>query len=360
MLSAISFSDGWTSALLLWDLAIYQFEYGEYDLSLKTINSAFSKYEQESLKDYKFEQEKAFLHNMKGVVYYKQKRLLWALNEYFEALKFFEDSNDSFDGLIVQGIYSNMALLYTSSEQYYEASFLFQKIDECKNNSPSYGYLDNIWLNRAMTFYKMGKPDKALAFSSGRRFHPEYLKSLFENGMMYHTFITSTNLYLDIFISSPQEYKGESGVEVSSPIEISTLSTRSAYGIVTKLNQLTQIEYSIELPRSEPDPFISEETDTWLTRDVLTIIAITSGLSFLIIMLFIALLFRGPYTPFNQFVFRVILALAASGFGASLPGFFELDLPVLEKGLVHAGGALGLFILVYLINPPRFKEKRNK
>ncbi len=46
------------------------------------------------------------------------------------------------------------------------------------------------------------------------------------------------------------------------------------------------------------------------------------------------------------FVFRLILALGAAGIGSILPGFINID-----SGVAKAGGALGLFALVYLLNP---------
>ena len=58
-------------------------------------------------------------------------------------------------------------------------------------------------------------------------------------------------------------------------------------------------------------------------------------------------------TPFQYWVFRVILALAAAGIGGALPGFITVKLPLLVKGVLHAGGALALFAIIYLVNPPR-------
>ena len=46
-------------------------------------------------------------------------------------------------------------------------------------------------------------------------------------------------------------------------------------------------------------------------------------------------------------VFRVTTALAAAGVGALLPGFIEVN----YQTWLRAGGAFGLFVLVYLVNP---------
>lgn len=80
-------------------------------------------------------------------------------------------------------------------------------------------------------------------------------------------------------------------------------------------------------------------------------VAIASGLILVLVMLGVALLVKRP-TAFQAFVFRVVTALAAAGFGAAIPGFMRLRLPLWRRGALHAGGALGLFVLVYMVNPP--------
>ncbi len=80
-------------------------------------------------------------------------------------------------------------------------------------------------------------------------------------------------------------------------------------------------------------------------------VSVFSGLSFLAIMLVIAFFIPEP-TIFQIFVFRVVLAIAAAAFGATIPGFLEIKLPLWGKGLISAGGALGLFVLIYQVNPP--------
>ena len=53
-------------------------------------------------------------------------------------------------------------------------------------------------------------------------------------------------------------------------------------------------------------------------------------------------------SSFQMFVFRILAALGAAGIGASLPGFIGFKTPA-----VTAGGAVALFVLIYLVNPPR-------
>lgn len=71
------------------------------------------------------------------------------------------------------------------------------------------------------------------------------------------------------------------------------------------------------------------------------------GIVFVIVMFIIAIFFPHP-SDFQIFVFRVILALAAAGVGAIIPGFILVKF----SNYVRAGGALALFVLIYLFNPP--------
>jgi Protein of unknown function (DUF4019) len=65
------------------------------------------------------------------------------------------------------------------------------------------------------------------------------------------------------------------------------------------------------------------------------------GVVFLTTILTTAL-FKPDPTPYQYTVFRIILALAAAGIGAILPGFFEI-----KNKIISAGGALALFLVVF-------------
>jgi hypothetical protein len=80
-------------------------------------------------------------------------------------------------------------------------------------------------------------------------------------------------------------------------------------------------------------------------------VSVLSGIVLIGVLLAIALVIENP-TVFQFWVFRTTMALAAGGLGAAIPGFMRIDLPLWKKGAIHAGGALGLFIVTYLINPP--------
>ena len=84
-----------------------------------------------------------------------------------------------------------------------------------------------------------------------------------------------------------------------------------------------------------------------LTKGVQQILAYIFGVVFLITIIVIA--FRVPEpTSFQYVVFRVTLALAAAGVVAMIPGFINVQVST----LVRAGGAVAVFVIVYLIHPP--------
>jgi hypothetical protein len=78
------------------------------------------------------------------------------------------------------------------------------------------------------------------------------------------------------------------------------------------------------------------------------ILAFTFGVVFVVVMLYIALYVPNP-TETQWFIFRVVLALAAAGVGAVLPGLLNVE----AGPYVRAGGALALFVIVYWFNPPK-------
>jgi hypothetical protein len=66
-------------------------------------------------------------------------------------------------------------------------------------------------------------------------------------------------------------------------------------------------------------------------------------------LLVLAVVFPEP-TPFQYQVFRIVLTLACAGVAAVIPGFLALRNDTAGL-LLRAGGALAVFVLVYLQNP---------
>jgi hypothetical protein len=76
------------------------------------------------------------------------------------------------------------------------------------------------------------------------------------------------------------------------------------------------------------------------------IAAFAFGIVFVIVLLVLAVLHPNP-TPFQYTVFRIVLALAAGGVAAMIPGFLTLTVST----LLRAGGALAVFAIVYFYSP---------
>jgi hypothetical protein len=57
----------------------------------------------------------------------------------------------------------------------------------------------------------------------------------------------------------------------------------------------------------------------------------------------------------QQFYLRIIIGLAAAGIAALIPGFFEIELNWL-RNTIRAGGAIGIFLLIYGFNPPVIEQ----
>lgn len=76
--------------------------------------------------------------------------------------------------------------------------------------------------------------------------------------------------------------------------------------------------------------------------------AVGSGIVFLIILLALAIAIPNP-TPFQYTVFRIVLALAAAAFAATIPGFLEVTV----SGIARATGAIAVFLIVFFFSPAR-------
>jgi hypothetical protein len=59
-------------------------------------------------------------------------------------------------------------------------------------------------------------------------------------------------------------------------------------------------------------------------------------------------------------VFRIILALAAAGIAGVIPGLIQLKMQSNSILLINAGGALAVFVLIYLFAPADLNSTRTK
>lgn len=76
------------------------------------------------------------------------------------------------------------------------------------------------------------------------------------------------------------------------------------------------------------------------------ILAFGFGVTFFVALLVLAILFPEP-TAFQYAVFRIILAIAAAGVAAVIPGILNVH----TSFGVRAGGALAVFVIVYFFSP---------
>lgn len=85
-----------------------------------------------------------------------------------------------------------------------------------------------------------------------------------------------------------------------------------------------------------------------LTIDKL--LAFVFGIVFILALLVIAIVMDSP-SGSQQATFRVILALAAGGIGAVIPGLLDVKMDSGKHFSLRAAGALALFVIVFWFNP---------
>ena len=79
------------------------------------------------------------------------------------------------------------------------------------------------------------------------------------------------------------------------------------------------------------------------------------GVAFIVVLILLAIYFPDP-TQFQYEIFRVVLALAAAGFAAILPGAISTKLP----WGIGAVGSLAVFSIVYFFSPAQLlSEQKN-
>ncbi len=86
------------------------------------------------------------------------------------------------------------------------------------------------------------------------------------------------------------------------------------------------------------------------------LLAFIFGLYFVGILLVLAVWFPKP-TAFQYTLFRITLALAAAGVAGVIPGMIRLKFQPNTMLLIHAGGALAVFVIVYFIAPAALRSE---
>ncbi len=88
------------------------------------------------------------------------------------------------------------------------------------------------------------------------------------------------------------------------------------------------------------------------------LLAFFFGLCFVAALLVLAVWFPQP-TTFQYTVFRIVLALAAAGVAGVIPGMIRLKAQPGTALLIHAGGALAVFVMVYLPAPAALPQDQS-
>ena len=103
---------------------------------------------------------------------------------------------------------------------------------------------------------------------------------------------------------------------------------------------VASLKNNIRTNLSRPDE------DRGLAHRTQQLLAFTFGVVFVLALLLLAFLIKEP-TPFQYTTFRVVLALAAAGVAAMIPGFIHVSV----ADWLRAGGALAVFVVVFFNNP---------
>jgi hypothetical protein len=97
------------------------------------------------------------------------------------------------------------------------------------------------------------------------------------------------------------------------------------------------------MARVERKPETSHSFDRWAV--------FVFGVVFVSVLLTLVVAIRDP-SPAQLVVFRTVLALAAAGVAAFIPGLLNVELP-----WIRAGGALAVLVLVYSYSPAELAVK---
>jgi len=257
---ALALSDSFMAALLLIKKGIFQYYYSYYDGCLVSLNSALSRFDEISSEEVTFPEYIASIHNMKGIIHYKQKKFQRALEEYNQAIFNLEPSNEVIDLLFLQGVYSNKGLLYTSTGQFQEALNLYSKVDtiaKLHRMERMGGSLQSIWTNPSLTLYRMGKKEEAFNGASGHQIPYEGIKFLFSENKIYLAFRGATEFFATYFLSSPVDFQ-DPKIKGKRPIELSSTVYLDNTAITTMLDDLILPDKLVLLPPSDGSLIVSK------------------------------------------------------------------------------------------------------
>lgn len=85
--------------------------------------------------------------------------------------------------------------------------------------------------------------------------------------------------------------------------------------------------------------------------------AMAFGIVFISVLSYAGMRGRPITDPGQFFLLRAVAALSAAGVAAFIPGFINLQLSPAAGIAISAGGAIAVFLVVYLLNPPELLLK---
>ena len=107
-----------------------------------------------------------------------------------------------------------------------------------------------------------------------------------------------------------------------------------------------KFNYILANPKPYKIVFNIEQLDKYL--------GIGGGAIFMIVILVFAF-FGKRLNEQGFWIVRITMSISIAAVGAAIPGFLQIEIGE-NPYLIRAGGALGLFVLTYLINPPALKR----
>lgn len=117
-------------------------------------------------------------------------------------------------------------------------------------------------------------------------------------------------------------------------------------------DQLKELFITNKLPFGGFDMQAIEDSDKLATWQ--KIVGPILGVLLLVLCVILVFVFSNP-SVFQQFVMRGLLAISLALIATVVPGFINLKSRIKMKGsyfVIVAGGAIAIFVLIYLINPP--------
>jgi hypothetical protein len=109
---------------------------------------------------------------------------------------------------------------------------------------------------------------------------------------------------------------------------------------------LDQLQRSVASLRNNIRSRVSTHDAGGVSRTAQQVLAFAFGIVFIVTILVLAVKFPQP-TPMMYTAFRVVLALAAAGVAAMIPGFIYVNI----SEWLRTGGAMAVFAVVYFNNP---------